>query len=279
MNTSSIIHAGMLAVFVAAKTLAQDDPAAEAEKKRLERTQALIEESIGWYDLFPARDAPTALQPQTALRWLNAARGLKEENVLVLWMQDGRPVVSLSIYAYGGNMCHEFASLSRGTKLVAKDRGAVVWSPSVAGVEFQDFPDAPAPGETPAARLRQMKALTERLGARMTGFLNADDSDREELRLLPRPVYRYDLKDAASSHPGLADGAVFAYVQGTDPEVLLLLEAVGEKDRFRWQYAFSRATGGGLEARLDDKVVWSAKKLADDWSQKSNRLTLRRAIR
>ena len=43
-----------------------------------------------------------------------------------------------------------------------------------------------------------------------------------------------------TAHPALIDGAVFAFVQGTDPEAVLLIEAVRRDDRTVWQYAFGR---------------------------------------
>jgi hypothetical protein len=50
---------------------------------------------------------------------------------------------------------------------------------------------------------------------------------------------------------------VFAFVQGTDPEAILMLEAVDPDGPPRWQFAFARATSSGLEARLDKPVVWA----------------------
>ena len=41
---------------------------------------------------------------------------------------------------------------------------------------------------------------------------------------------------------------------------MLALEAVGPADKAEWQCAFVRATSGGLEVKLGDEVVWSAKK-------------------
>ena len=48
--------------------------------------------------------------------------------------------------------------------------------------------------------------------------------DLKELRLLPQPLYRYEPNDGDSP---MVDGAVFGYVWtiGTDPEVLLVVEA------------------------------------------------------
>jgi hypothetical protein len=231
----------------------QDPP---EEPKKL---NDLIEQSVNWYDVLPGPDATTVLTPQPVIRWRNVARGQEGEAMMVVWAHNGRPVAMASIFPWRGNMSHEFDSLSRGTKVIARDKDRVIWSPETAGVEFKDVPDAPRPARTPAERLRQMKAIAERFKATMTGWLG-DNTDREELRLLPRPVYRYDLKTAKDPDPDLLDGALFAYVQGTDPEVVLVIEAIGTAEKAAWQHAFVRATSGGLEVKLGTEVVWTARK-------------------
>jgi hypothetical protein len=50
---------------------------------------------------------------------------------------------------------------------------------------------------------------------------------------------------------------MFAFVMGTDPEVILLLEAVDRDHNAVWQYALTRATTYAVEASLDDEIVWS----------------------
>ncbi len=132
----------------------------------------------------------------------------------------------------------------------------MVWSPETSGVEFKEIPGAPAPAETAAARLRQMKVLADRFKVTMTGW-KPDRSDREELRLLPKTLYRAQPGEPTGQDPGWIDGGVFAFVQGTDPEAILLLEAVRPNGRLHWQYACARATSAGLEARLDKTVVWA----------------------
>src|SRR5262249_51020507 len=178
-----------------------------------------------------------------------------------------------SIYPWNEKMNHEFDSLSRGSKLIARDKDRVIWSPEAAGVEFKEVPKAQKPAKTAAERLRQMKAIAESFKATMTGWA-ADNSDQEALRRLPRPLYRYDLANAKEPDPKLLDGGLFAFVQGTDPEVVLVLEAVVPKDEpapkapgaspkqeeAAWQYACVRATSGGLEVKYGDEVVWTAKK-------------------
>lgn len=52
-----------------------------------------------------------------------------------------------------------------------------------------------------------------------------------------------------------------SFVQGTDHEVILIIEAIGAADRSAWHYAIVRATGGGLRMKLRDTVVWEAEKM------------------
>jgi hypothetical protein len=217
-----------------------------------------IEQAVRWYDLLP-EDGAAPLPPVTVIRWRNVARGQEGEAMMVVWPQNGRPIAMASIYPWAGYMVHEFDSLSRGHKLTAREQGRVIWSPATAGVEFHPLSDAAKPATSPAERVRQMKAIAERFKATMTGW-SADNSDREELRLLPRPLYRYDLTAEKAPELPLLDGGLFAYVQGTDPEVVLIIEAIGTADKADWQYAFVRATSGGVEAKLGDRVVWTAPK-------------------
>src|SRR5262245_14728141 len=203
----------------------KEDPPEEPKK-----LNDLIEKSVNWYDVLPAGDAATVLTPLPVLRWRNVVRGQEGEAMMVVWPNNGRPIAVASIYPWNGKMNHEFDSLSRESKVIARDKDRVIWSPETAGVEFKEVPKAPKPAQTPAERLRQMKTIAEGFKATMTGW-SADNSDQEALRLLPRPLYRYDFTNAKEPDPKLLDGALFAYVLGTDPEVVLVLEAIGTADK------------------------------------------------
>jgi hypothetical protein len=250
----------------------------DKDKDETKAIKATVEEAIGWYRVFVDASAREEMTPHPVLRWRNVTRGTQEsEGVLVLWVNDGRPEALASIFPWEGDLTHEFVSLSRRAKLVGRDGGRVIWSPETPGVEYKDVPGAPAPADAPAARLRQMKVLADRFKVTMTGW-KADKSDREELRLLPKPLYRYELSETPVRNPGWLDGEVFAFVQGTDPEAILLLEAVRQNGRGRWQYAFARATSGGLEARLDTKVVWAVAYLLGQRTLQEPQMTLRRRL-
>jgi len=263
-------------VFLELRISAGDDPDGP-ESERDKRVQLLIDATVERYRLRPASDSQASLDPQVAFRWRNPTRGGQANAILVLWIHDGRPAAATSVFALG-QLCHEFVSLSRTAGLVAHDGDELVWSPSVAGVQFQEVADAPTPADSPVVRLRQMKGLVRRFSATLTGW-KSSESQREELRLLPQQLYRYDVKAAKTTHPELRDGAVFAFVQGTDPEMLLLLESVAAGDRpLGWQYAFARATSGGLEAQLDGELVWKVEQLLDDKSRTNPQVVLRKVI-
>ena len=268
---------GSLAIASAPTCQADDPPAVDDSQAETKKLNDFIEKSIDWYEVLPSADSRTPLRPQPVLRWRNAARGQEGGAMLVIWCEHGRPEAMASIYPWRGELMHEFGSLSRAAKLVARDKDAVVWSPRTPGIKFEDVPDAPEPADTAAARLRQMKSVADRFRATMTGW-NGNDSDREELRLLPRPLFRYDLKDSKEAHPHLQDGALLGFVMGTDPEAVMLLEAVSRDGRSLWQYAFARATSGGLEAKLDGKVVWVAEKYPPNLGPTNPQLTLGRPL-
>lgn len=79
-----------------------------------------------------------------------------------------------------------------------------------------------------------------------------EKKDRTELRLLQRPLYRYE-----SADPALIDGALFAYVRATDPDALVFIEARKTVDGVEWQYGIARQNAMALEFSYRDKIVAS----------------------
>ncbi len=252
-----VVFVGMSVWFLPAPQSRSDEAANESgADERQQAIKELLEQSVDWYDVLPGDEADVGLRPQVVLRWRNAERVNTGAAILAIWVDQGRPEAMATIFQNGNSICHEFGSLARSKKIVVRDKTRVVWSPGKAGVEFRDLPEAPAPAENRAARLRQMKSLAGRFAARLTPA-KVGDGNPEVLRLLPSPLYRYDLKDAKETSPMLRDGGMFAFVMGTDPEVVLLLEAVEREGKAVWQYALTRATAYAVDASLGDAVVWS----------------------
>ncbi len=263
----------LLMFMAASRVFAQEGAKASEETsspKIVSPLRKLMDESLTWDELFVSEKSATPMTVRVAMRWANNTRG-SETGMTVLYVSDGRPEAACSIYPWERNLIHEFDSLSRG-KPIAKRDGVVVWTPEKPGVEFKAIPDADAPAESPVARLRQMKTLASQFSSTMLGW-NADKSDREALRLLPQPLYRYE-----SKRSDVLDGAVFAFTQGTDPESLLLLDAHKNEDRFEWQFAFVRNTSGELEGRHNDKIVWHADRFPESSNSRSPHLSLYRPL-
>lgn len=117
------------------------------------------------------------------------------------------------------------------------------WSPAGTLFEFKPIPKSPAPAETPQLRLRQLREAARRFAAH-----EEVKNERCELRLLPNPVDRY-----SPSKDDRADGAIFLFTFGTNPEIVLLIESDGKQ----WRYAAGRMTGAQVVVlTLDDTMAW-----------------------
>jgi hypothetical protein len=231
---------------------------AQEDRPAPSNLRELVEQQIDDVQIFAGDDKEPA-KPLITLRWANNTRG-SEDGATVLFIHSGRPIAAACVFPLRGTINHEFDAI-HGGNISARRKGDtdLVWRPGTPIVKAAPVPDAPPPDRTPAARLRQMKTLAEQFQASMLGW-NPGDGIREELRLLPRHLYRYEL--AKDKESDLVDGAVFAFVTGTDPEALLLLEATkGEKAA--WQYTFVRRTTAGLEGKHRDKVIWTAEPRPD----------------
>lgn len=142
---------------------------------------------------------------------------------------------------------HAWTSLAA-SPIVAEVGTRAVWRPRP-GVEFRPVPEAPAPASTPAARLRQLRALAEEFSA-SDDFLGAGWT---QLRLLPKPWLRY-----GKAGSGVEDGALFAFVLGTDPEVVLMIESRPDPaGGLRWEYALAPMTSFEVKASWKGNPVWS----------------------
>ncbi len=83
------------------------------------------------------------------------------------------------------------------------------------------------------------------------------ENSKWEMRLLTQPIYRYEISDEKST---IVDGAVFAFLwtAGTDPEVLVAIEARRTDQGVRWYYAPARFTNCAAWLQYRGKQVWQA---------------------
>jgi hypothetical protein len=196
------------------------------------------------------------LKKEPVFEWSNPVRSGVQQGVVFLWLRDSRPAALGSIFSEpegrlrGRKVIHEFHALDPEKLIVTRPKEALnEWKPE-AGLARKELDDAPAPAATAAARLLQMR----RLAQEFSGDSVDDKGKHWDLRLLRAPLYRYPEAKA-----GVIDGALFTLVStaGTDPEVLLLIEARGTGGKRRWEYACGRFSDRSLYVQRKGKEVWS----------------------
>lgn len=187
---------------------------------------------------------PLELKPEPLLRYNDATRGILDSCVFRVGIK-GRPVALISAELYGRQgerllLNHEFVALYE--PKVRFKRDVFVWEPPTGTLTFHEFPAAEPPVENPRLRLTQMRRLAEQFSAsQMVG------ASRIELRRLATPIDRYEPSDKPR-----ADGSIFAFAWGVNPEAVVFIESDGQK----WLYAWAPLSSAPLEAKLGDANVW-----------------------
>lgn len=227
-------------------------PAWAAEPGEAAERLKFMMDSAAVYDVFvePQRTEELSLRTDPLLRWNNPVSDVKDGTVYIWTDSEGRPHAAAQVFLAAGSdtlWLHEFQSLSERTFTFQRG-GRVVWSPREAGVQMVPLADVPQPAETAARRLTQMRSIARQFEA-------SDDFEgksRWQLRLMPKPLVRYEGSDSR-----IIDGALFAFAHGTDPEVLLLLEARETDTGPRWYYGLAPMTGYAVKAFRHDVEIWS----------------------
>jgi hypothetical protein len=247
----------MLASAIAILLLIAPPPAAgEAVRDQGAERLEYMKESVTSFRFVAAGDPKESprLQPEPAFRLGKQPADNLEDGAIFFWRSpEGRPEAAVQIFLISvpgrsqGLWINEFTSLASAP--IALERGGrPYWSPATPGVQFRPVPGAPTPGAAASQRTRQMSELAK-------GFRASDDfkgNGRSALRLLPKPISRY-----GKAGGKVEDGALFAFVLGTDTEVFLFLEARPAKDGLEWQYALAPMTVYAVRATYQGKEVWA----------------------
>ena len=216
------------------------------------------------------------LQPQPVLNWVNPVRNQESGSVFV-WIDGIRPVAigTSFTYTYDGEVRRKNAFHTLTDKAIrGTHRGRDVWNTIAGNFSLKPVPNVDAPAPTTPQRSRQLKLLARRFQVNVTHR----DGRREDCRLVPNPLYRFESRDGEQS------GAIFSFAIGTDPEALLIVakepKAAGGVE---WQYAFARFNFYPLDASFDGNPIWkaemgrsmSASILEDPVYQKQDYITFR----
>jgi hypothetical protein len=212
-----------------------------------------------------SRKEKLELRREPVYIWSNQVRDGSYGAVYV-WTDRGRaeaigtifslPMDGASARSPNRDLCHELHSLATTVLDVSRSPRENRWTPRAPGVRVEPIAGAPPPARTAPQRLAQMRDLAREFSA-----TTRDMNQRQwDLRLLTQPVYRYE-----STDPDILDGAVFVFVTsaGTDPEVILAIEArqPAGGGAPTWHAAVARFTDLTLWVRHKGTVVYTADRI------------------
>lgn len=208
--------------------------------------------------------SPLRLVEAPLFRYSDELRRINDAGIWI-WTDGGRPAAVMKVEHYRPGTIPRpwlycFASLSSELVTAEWENGPTFQSRKP-GVTWKSLNDKPETNR--ATRLVQMREIARRFSFELTE--PTEKGEVHQMRLLPRPLYRYDQGLQAAQ-----DGAIFGITgTGTNPDLLLLLELTQDKG---WQFAFAGMTAAGLTVRIKDDVVlqiphWAGKgRVFDTWT-------------
>lgn len=226
--------------------------AADKETYTPEKLQKFFRTEAGSYEIeVVGTKAKLQLREEPLLNWHNPER-LLEQGSFFVWMDGLRPAVvgSIFTYQYNGQVYrrHEIASLIS-ESLLARLEGQEVWKPKPAELIGTIVAEDLEPAETLPRRLTQMRTIARDV----SGLHIPPDKGSKALELKPQPLVRYQDADR-----GIIDGALFALSVGTDPEILVMIEARNTGNSRKWHLVAFRSHFEGLEMSYKGQPVWNA---------------------
>lgn len=236
-------------------------------KQRADASIRVAEVFAAQYEFRDAENGATKLAyvDEPLLRWTNpvpqsAGQELPEVyGGVFLWTRDGRPSAAASIFRWYHPWQHvnlEMMLLDERPVVQTLD-GVDVWQPKRSDVTYAPIPDAGEPARAKGTRLLQMRQLVR--GFTVTKA-DADDN-RTELRLLPQPLYRYEIAKPETAE--VFDGALFVFAHGTDPELLVMVEAHRDSGgTTSWRFAGVRSNHLNMWMTYRDREIWRVQRIA-----------------
>jgi hypothetical protein len=253
-NRLTLVEASCLALVLGLLALANSSTQAREEppaKGHLELMKAAVSSLEAETEDVQFKAALT-LVSKPLLHYSDPTRGaFGGANVLLdggVWRlgTKGRPTALVTIEIYGATdeprlVGFEFLSLTA-TKFALKHKTEQVrWEAPSSALALKELPKAPKPAATEALRLAQMRQLVRRFAVK-----EFDRNNTIDCRLLAQPIDRYH-----SAADKIVDGAIFAFANGTNPEMGIVFETDGE----RWQYGTLRLSAAKLSVALDGREV------------------------
>jgi hypothetical protein len=127
------------------------------------------------------------------------------------------------------------------------------WSADGQALMVQALAGAPPVAAESAQRKRQARELVRKFSARIV--TDPKDNTTQEMRLLTTPLLEFE--DPKTKE---LQGTVFGLsTNGTNPDVLIVLEVRGDGEKRGWHFAPARMTSGAVTLTYRDSKVWETK--------------------
>jgi hypothetical protein len=200
------------------------------------------------YPGMPDRPGPM-LSKSPVLRTNDPTRN-ELDGALWLWLDGHRPVAALTITYYAVRKWNYENVTFADDALLLRGRPTWTWQPQAAARTWVVLND-PVP-EVPRARQLALRALP-----RQFEVSEVRRGERFPLRLVGQPIYSY-----VDQNTGLLDAALFVVSNGTNPEVIVQVEARADGEKPRWHVAFARLTAAEATVKLGDQELWKVPPIA-----------------
>jgi hypothetical protein len=249
MRAGYVVAVWMAIVCAGFRSLAQESPGNLSDEER-ERVRKATVEHVKRFVVTGKEDQRYEPVDKPLLASSDLSRG--ELGALWAFGAEGRPVAALELFknsAISSAPWTQVLTLTTDQLVTTQFPPAYAWTPQQSQLEMQPLEAASTPAQRSTLRERQIKIIARRFDAHE--FWDPNNS-RFELRLLESPLHAY--KDEAA---GIMDGALFAFVHGTNPEVLLLIEAhKSAQGGLQWKYGLVRMGSAEMHVNLDGEEIW-----------------------
>lgn len=268
------MHAMLLMVLIVLSSqltaVTTDEPTeAAADRQAILKQMRAAVGAIKLQETIGEKHSPTQLVAEPLFSYSDEQRRIRNATMWV-WTAEGRPVSLMKLERYAHpqperQWLFNVASVSPNLIKVDWPFGREFASKKP-GLKFRPLESAEPASDTKSKRLIQLKQLSRKFSATMTGVTTKDD--KTEMRLLSSPLFRY-----SSAADEILDGALFGLsATGTNPDAIIAIQWRGTAQQAHWEFGVTGMTTGGLDVRLGDVPVWSQPYLVnrgrvfDTWS-------------
>lgn len=207
------------------------------------------------------------LTPKPFFHWENPVRVGRTAGDFFIWFAHDQPVLVGTLFSY------DWPTTDLSQRAVAvelhglSEHGMQVsygpnlrWTAPANAVQASRLTDTPAPRNRRSQRLVEMRRIASRIQA-STNL----EGRHTPLRLLPTPLYRFERPETIADDEQVLDGGIFAMVTGTDPELLLVIQALRVDDQqFAWFLTTAGFTDLPTTVKLDDEIIFQQAAPAED---------------